>query len=147
MSAAPRGGVSTTLDDTGNQRPEIGNLWAEDRPGFTFDNRAFLVAIPNMPIEHHLPFGRSQWVFGEGLLLRPYLRQISPPRDLAGLAVKPKRRDGTRWSSTRPRGRLLTMMPEMRDVCAHELGHAFGLGDEYRKPSRTVPLRRARTRT
>ena len=88
-----------------------------------------------MPIEHHLPFGRSQWVFGEALFLRPY-GGITPPKDLAGLAVAPASGrnalvlDTPAWSS-------LTMMPEMRDVFAHELGHAFALGDEY---SEAVPV-------
>ena len=81
VSAEPRNGVTTTLDTSGNLATKLGNLWAEDRPGFTFDNRAFLVAIPNMPIGHSFPLLRAESVD---------IRRGGPPApDHAACGVRP----------------------------------------------------------
>ena len=47
VTATPRNGVTVTLDDTGAAQPGLGYLWAEDRAGFAFDNRSFVVALNN----------------------------------------------------------------------------------------------------
>ena len=47
VTATPRNGVTVTLDDTGAAQPGLGYLRAEDRAGFAFDNRSFVVALNN----------------------------------------------------------------------------------------------------
>jgi hypothetical protein len=131
VEALPRSGHTTMLDDSGNQRPELGHLWAEDRASFAFDNRDFVVALSNMPIgDSHRFFGRSQWVWGEGLYLRPTMRLADPRSNLPGLAVAttPGR---NALALALPPLASMELLPDTWQTLAHELGHAFGLGDEY----------------
>jgi hypothetical protein len=145
VTAAPRNGITTTLGDS--QAPEVGNLWAEDRPAYAFDNRNFVVAFSNMPIGHmpigripsNMPigrtprdrfFGRSQTKVFEAVLVRPTLKFIDPPKDLPGLPVAQAAGRNALTLAAPPLS-AMRALHETWEVIAHELGHAFGLADEY----------------
>jgi hypothetical protein len=132
VTAAARNGVTVTLGSGAG----IGNLWADDDPSFEFDNRSLVAIYANVPVGRAF-VGRSQFlVLEQGpLLVRPSVRlsgdvQIPDLLELPGLAVERAvgrnalLLDIPQLSATEPRS-------ETWDVFAHELSHAFGLGDEY----------------
>jgi IgA Peptidase M64 len=131
VTAAPRNGITTTLGDS--QFPQVGNLWAEDRQAYAFDNRDFVVAFPNMPIRRTPSgrfFGRSQTIHTEAVFARPTLEFIDPPNNLPGLPVAQAAGRNALTLAAPPLS-AMRALPETWEVIAHELGHAFGLGDEY----------------
>jgi hypothetical protein len=138
-------GTTIALDGAGDQPTELGNLWAEDRSSFAFDNRSFVVALCNMPIGRSERFlGRSNWKLFEGLFLRPTFRLSpnlpNPPLslDLHGLPVAVTA-GRTALRLDLPPLASLEALPETWEVYAHELSHAFGLGDEYSEPVPSPP--------
>ena len=135
MGVAASGAV-IALDGSGNPPTELGNLWAEDRSNFTFDNRSLVVALCNMPIGRSERFlGRSNWKAFDALFSRSTLKFATAPHDLSGLPVAetPGRKA---LQLNLPPLASLEALPETWLVLAHELSHAFGLGDEY---SEAVP--------
>ena len=129
VTAAPRNGIMRTLDDS--QAPEIGNLWAEDRQAYAFDNRNFVVALPNMPIRRtYRFFGRSQTQYLEAVFVRPTLEFSDPPINLPGLPVAQAAGRNALTLAAPPLS-AMRVLPETWEVMAHELGHQYGLGDEY----------------
>ena len=124
VRAAPRNGISITLDDSNGQAPELGNLWAEQRPGFAFDNRPFIVALSNTPYGHanfrEMGVQTCLSLTGRGADGTSFEMTIPVARATGRNALMLQL----------PRGDLSLRSPTWR-VCAHELAHAFGLGDEY----------------
>lgn len=107
----------------------IGNLWGTELPNVaTFDNRRYLALLADSPV------GRSRWNEHLGLLFRPYLSTRTLAKNhvdanLPGIFVAVNATgDGLALvapdATLRPR-------PDTWRVFAHELAHAFGLGDEY----------------
>ena len=124
VRAAPRNGISITLDDSNGQAPELGNLWAEQRPGFAFDNRPLIIALSNTPYGHanfrEMGVQTCLSLTGRGADGTSFEMTIPVARATGRNALMLQL----------PRGDLSLRSPTWR-VCAHELAHAFGLGDEY----------------
>jgi hypothetical protein len=122
VKAAPQNGVTVSLDDTGNQAPELGNLWAEDRPGFAFDNRVHVAILCNVP------YGRAN----SSIYVRLYLDAKQGQKSFQ-LSNIPLVRDPSRnaLKVDLPAFSLDFLRDDTWRVFTHELGHTFGLGDEY----------------
>lgn len=129
VRAAPRNGITQTLDDTGSQAPELGNLWAEDRPGFAFDNRNHAAILSNFP------FGRAN----ASIYVRLSLTAKPPQGDKFGISSIPVKRDPARnaLQLDLPPFDIEKLRPDTWQTFAHELAHTFGLGDEYAEESAT----------
>jgi hypothetical protein len=127
VAATPRNGITVVLDDTGGQDPGLGHLWAEDRPGFAFDNRSFFVALSNSTE------GRANFrVLDSGVKSRLYQSAVAPGGKTFKIFGFPVTRDATRSALklALPSQSIMLHSPTWR-VLAHELAHGFGLGDEY----------------
>jgi hypothetical protein len=137
VAAEPRAGrppivvSDAAVADDDAPSTAIGNLWGTELANTaTFDNRRYLALLVDSPV------GRSRFNEDIGLLFRPYLstRTLSTKHvdaELPGLFVAPNATaDGLAPiapdAALRPR-------PDTWRVFAHELAHAFGLGDEYVK--------------
>ena len=129
VKAAPLNGVTVTLDDIGNQAPELGNLWAEDRPGFAFDNRVHVAILCNAP------YGRAN----ASIYTRLTLEARPPVGDKFGISELPVVRDPLRnaLKVDLPPFSLDILKANTWRVFTHELAHTFGLGDEYAEGSDT----------
>jgi hypothetical protein len=129
VKAAPKNGVTVTLDDTGNQAPELGNLWTEDRPGFAFDNRRHVAILCNAS------YGRAN----SSIYARLSLEARPPDGDKFGMTNLPVVRDPVRnaLKLDLPPFSLDILKADTWRVFAHELSHTFGLGDEYAEGSDT----------
>ena len=132
VAAAPRNGVVTTLENTGTETPEVGALWGEDRTSFTFDNRPLLVVVPNMAIGRSIRFfGRSgSFLMRSGVAARMTNRLAATRAELGGLPVAQASGRNALTLAIPPLSSL-EILPDTWEVIAHELGHSFGLGDEY----------------
>jgi hypothetical protein len=134
LSAAPRAGRPpivlgddvVTEDDAASTA--LGNLWGMDlENSATFDNRRFLVPVCNVL------FGREEWNERAGLRLRLSYSafDITPDgnsaRQLPGLPIAVDANGLTLI----PPPTLARALPENWVTFAHELAHAFDLGDEY----------------
>jgi hypothetical protein len=135
VGAAPRGGRpaivlgNSAVDDDGAPSTAIGNLWGTELANAgTFDNRRFLALLCDSPV------GRARWTESVGLLFRPFLsaRTLAPDHvdaSLPGLLVAPNATgDGLALMAPDP---AFAARADTWRVFAHELAHAFGLGDEY----------------
>ena len=122
-------GVKSSLDDTGNLAPELGNLWAEVRPGFAFDNRVHVAILCNSP------YGRAN----ASIYMRLSLQARAPTGEKFGMFGLPVVRDPARnaLKLDLPPLTLDVLRPDTWRTFAHELGHTFGLGDEYAEGSET----------
>jgi hypothetical protein len=127
VSAAPRNGVTVTLDDSASQAPEVGNLWAEVRPGFAFDNRNHAAILCNFP------FGRAN----ASIYARLGITAKPPQGDKFGIYAIPVKRDPARnaLQLDLPAFDIENLRPYTWQTFAHELAHTFGLGDEYAEDS------------
>ncbi|HEU5077598.1 MAG TPA: M64 family metallopeptidase [Opitutaceae bacterium] len=130
LQGAPRSGFVNTLDDHAPDSNFLGNLWAADRSYFTFDNRRFLITVANLAPGPSVFFGRSLHNDDFGMVTRPAADVRDPHFELGGLSVTT---DPTRNAlvQTPPALADLEIDMETWDVIAHEMGHAFDLGDEY----------------
>jgi hypothetical protein len=134
VTAAPRNGVTISIGSGAGAGASIGNLWAADDPSFDFDNRSFVTMFANMGIGR-ARVGRSQWLGGGPLLMRPTLRlagevEIPGLLDLPGVPVE-RAAGRNALLLDLPQLSATELLPQSWDVFAHELTHAFGLGDEY----------------
>jgi hypothetical protein len=136
LSAAPRPGRppivlgNDVMTVDGALSTALGNLWGRELANSAaFDNRQFLTPLSNVP------FGRPQWSRTSGLRIRPYLSGLglspaSKDTDYPGLPVAPSTVSGGLALVTLS----MSLAPPLADnwiTFAHELAHAFGLGDEY----------------
>lgn len=132
VTAKPKNGTTLVLGDTPNA---IGNLWAEMRDSFAFDHRTFVVDICNMPTGH-IRFGRAGWAGLAGLIIRPTVRlptaiaNITNEVNLPGISVV---KDPVRNALTQKLPSLdsTELQSQAWQTIAHEVAHAFLVGDEY----------------
>jgi hypothetical protein len=129
VKAAPQNGVTVTLDDTGSQAPELGNLWREVRPGFAFDNRVHVAILCNAP------YGRAN----ASIYMHVYVDAEPTPGHKVHMFELPVVRDPARnaLKVEIPAFSIDLLRAETWRTFAHELGHTFGLGDEYAEGSDT----------
>jgi hypothetical protein len=125
VTATPRNGVTVTLDDTGAAQPGLGYLWAEDRAGFAFDNRSFVVALNNSTD------GRAR-IAEPGVQTSLNLSGVGPDGKTFPMKGFPVTRNpgSSGLALALPTDTLMLRPPTWR-VFAHELTHTFHLGDEY----------------
>lgn len=130
VTAKPKNGITLELADAPK---DVGRLWAELRDSFAFDHRVFVIDLCNMPAGR---FGRAGWSGLRGLIVRPSLRVpgeialITNETSLPGLpVVKDPVRNALKLDP-QPLASMELLDAAWRTV-AHEMGHAFGLGDEY----------------
>jgi len=132
VTAKPKNGTTLVLGDAPSG---IGNLWAEMRDTFAFDHRTFVVDICNMPTGH-IGFGRAGWAGLAGLIIRPTVRlptaiaNITNEVNLPGISVV---KDPVRNALTQKLPSLdsTELQSQAWQTIAHEIAHAFLVGDEY----------------
>jgi len=132
VAAKPKSGSTLELADAPK---EVGRLWAEMRDSFRFDHREFVIEMCNLPTGH-VRIGRGRWSGITGLIIRPTLRVptgvalVTNETTLPGVAVV---KDPVRNALTQKFPPLdgMELLEQAWQTVAHEIGHAFGLGDEY----------------
>lgn len=134
VAAEARQGFTTALDSPPGAN--LGNLWGADIPDYMFDNGAFVVVLANMPTSGaNLFFGRSIQ-YGDGVLTRPTAKWKDTQELLIGVpAAVVAGRNAITFDS--PPADQIDLDDDTWLTIAHELGHAFSLGDEYANKSGT----------
>jgi hypothetical protein len=144
VSAAPRAGRppivlgDAVVTEDQASSTALGNLWGmELAQSATFDNRRLLTPLSNVL------FGRSEWSAISGLRLRLYLRAFDVTPDaqtdqqLPGLPVA--KSTSTERLTLIPPPTLAGPLPDNWVTFAHEVSHAFDLGDEYVERAEDYP--------
>ena len=129
VTAVTRNGITLEVASSGGSSLAIGNLWAEDQPDRAFDNRNFVTALGNMPVGH-IAFGRSEYIGGGPIYLRPTVRAADFGAYFPGLPVAKDANRNALLLALPPLSSI-EFTPETWETFAHELTHAFNLGDEY----------------
>jgi hypothetical protein len=119
VTAAPRGNAPPVKIQNPPDRI-FGDLWRSDL--YAFRNQSSLVALSNVP------YGRAQHQ-NVGVQARLYLAGPGGKGEMPGLPVN--RIDSRNSLALAPMPPTPVVLPNTWRTIVHELGHSFGLGDEY----------------
>jgi hypothetical protein len=133
MVGTGRGGAPPIVLGAGPPHREVGVLWRDHT--FAFINADLVVALSN------IPFGRELNASFAGIHVRPHLVSQLQTGGVPGLPVQTIADRGALALLPPPSTRIL--LPDTWRTVAHELGHSFGLGDEYAEFPKVFPEKEA----
>jgi hypothetical protein len=126
IDAAPRGNAPPITIRNPPDRA-VGHLWLLN-DDWAFRNRSLIVALSNVP------FGRALHT-EDGVLVRLYVASQDQKGEMSGLPVQPVADRNSLALAPLPATRIV--LADTWRALVHELGHSFGLGDEYTERAET----------